>query len=408
MNAFASFPDPPKALPLKGAIQHYDWGGDSFLPELIGQPNPTGEPWAELWMGAHPKAPSQVLFQEKWVPLNEVIAAFPTEMLGQPTYDQFKGLPFLFKVLDVRDMLSIQSHPTLEVARAGFEKEEAAGIPLSAYHRTFKDPNHKPEVMIALSDFWLLHGFRSTNEIESFLDSSPVLKEAKDLYHGDTRALYQYFMTLDQEKVNQMLDALLRPYEETFRQGTLPKEQPAYWAMKAKETHFNDGNYDRGTFSIFLLNLVHLPKGQGIFQGAGIPHAYLEGVNVELMANSDNVFRGGLTTKYVDLEALMANLVFDPVIPQRLGMENYPEGEFILDSPVPDFQLSHLRLMPGAPFDNQSKGPEIYIVLAGEVVVDSGGGSLTRGSCFFIPAGTNYNIRTLKDATLFRANVNIQ
>ena len=154
----------PAVAKITGKVQHYAWGGLSFIPNLIGFENTSNTPCAEYWMGAHPSASSIVTNVNE--PLNTIIENNKEAMLTTKINEQFGELPFLFKVLDVKDMLSIQVHPTKEEAVKGFEKEEALGIAINASNRNYKDKNHKPEIMIALGEFWLLHGFLSVEKIQ--------------------------------------------------------------------------------------------------------------------------------------------------------------------------------------------------------------------------------------------------
>ena len=162
-----------KIFKIKGCIQHYAWGGNTFIPELLGIANPNLEPCAEYWLGAHPSASAQILDSEDAKTLIELITKDPSETLGEAIFNQFGELPYLLKVLDVKQMLSIQVHPTKQEAALGFDREEAAGIPINAANRNYKDRNHKPEVMVALSDFWLLHGFKERDLLEKTLEEVP-------------------------------------------------------------------------------------------------------------------------------------------------------------------------------------------------------------------------------------------
>jgi mannose-6-phosphate isomerase class I len=227
-------------------------------------------------------------------------------------------------------MLSIQVHPTKEQAAAGFARENAAGIDLGAAERNYKDDNHKPEVAVALTDFWMLHGFRPLDQIAEALRKVPELCSsmpdfsARLVRAGDVtqarrdllRDLYRAVMTMPQEHVDLLLNALV---ERLASGAWSDKDGPDYWVARAAETFPPVGRHrDRGIFSIYLLNLVHLRPGQGTFQPAGTLHAYPEGVTVELMASSDNVLRGGLTRKHVDVSELMGILSFDDGTPQGL------------------------------------------------------------------------------------------
>ncbi len=392
-------------FPLQGAIQHYAWGGFEYLPGLLGIENKEQQPFAELWMGAHHRGPAMVQPNGQAQPLDELLRLHP-EWLGGALRARFGDtLPYLFKVLDVRQMLSIQSHPNKAQAEAGFRRENEQGIPLDAPHRNFKDDNHKPEIMVALTEFWLLHGFQSEAALEHLLDTVPEFAGLQPLFAGRSIfELYKGVMEMPQEEVDRLLRAMegrLRPLAEA---GKLEKSQPEYWAKQAFEDHkLEGGHYDRGVFSIFFFNLVKVNPGEGIYQGAGIPHAYLEGVNVELMANSDNVFRGGLTVKHVDVPGLLSHLVVEPVEPEILKGEPVSEVEWAFLTPAPDFQLNRILLSPGQAYRPETPGgPEIVIVTQGKVSSPDGG-SYSKGQAFFVPAGQDYMLRSEESSELFKA-----
>ncbi len=302
-----------KIYKLQGKIQHYVWGGSEFIPNLINFDNKDNKPCAEYWLGAHPSAPSEVVIEKESFTLFELIQQYPQQILSQTIKEKFGEIPYLFKVLDVKEMLSIQVHPSKEEAIKGFEREDAAGIPINAPHRNYKDKNHKPEVMIALGEFWLLHGFLSFQEIENRLTSIkefnvllPILKRE------GLQSLYQFLMEMSQVEVDDILKSLVKREIRKKLNGELNKSQPGWWVSKLFRDDEEVVNIDRGVFSIYLFNLICLQKGEGIFQAAGVPHAYLEGHNIELMANSDNVLRGGLTPKHIDVPELMKHTLFEP------------------------------------------------------------------------------------------------
>ena len=393
-------------LPLKGIVQPYDWGGYHYIPDLLDEESPEHLPQAELWMGAHPRGMSVVTLGQETRRLDDWIASDPEGSLGKTTAARFEGqLPFLFKVLDVRKMLSIQAHPTKEAAEAGFQRENEAGIPLSAPDRNYKDNNHKPEIMAALTDFWLLHGFRPEAEIGKVLQQVAEFNSLQDVFaERGVRGLYQYLMELPQNEVDKLLRPMSVRLEKALDQGRLDRSQPDYWAAQAFRDYTIGGHYDRGIFSIYLFNLVYLQPGEGISQAANVPHAYLEGVNVELMANSDNVFRGGLTPKHVDVHELMQHLQFEAVSPHILKGETGLPYEQVYPTPVQDFELSRIELSSGDTFlEKEQFGPAIYILLSGSVATEIG--KLKKGAIFFSPDGARVEIKGLEQAVLFRAGV---
>ncbi|MEL6944747.1 MAG: mannose-6-phosphate isomerase, class I, partial [Bacteroidota bacterium] len=357
-----------------------------------------------FWVGIHHRGPAVI--EGSGQTLASFIKNNPKDILGEKVAAQFDNrLPFLFKILDVNKMLSIQTHPTKQQAEIGFAKEEKAGVPITAKHRNFKDDNHKPEIMIALTDFWLLHGFKQTEEIQRTLESVPAF--AALLPYFSERSiydLYKHIMELSQVEV----DELLAPLQKRLSsENNLPKSSPDYWAKLAFEDYTRDGHFDRGIFSIYLFNLVNIPVGQAIFQDAGIPHAYLEGVNVELMANSDNVFRGGLTPKHIDVPELMNHLVTKGITPKILDGEQVSEGEKIYRTPAPDFEVSQIQMNSSDRYLRSSNAPDILIVMEGKIEVKSEGTNFTRnrGEIFFVSHGVHYEVMAKDKTVIYRASV---
>ena len=295
-------------------------------------------------MGAHPRGTAQVEIDGTRMALDRLIAADPWLTLGPDVALRFAGrLPYLFKVLDVRDMASIQAHPARGQAEEGFARENAAGIPIDAPNRIYRDENHKPEVHVALTDFWMLHGFRPLEEMVEVLSSEDELRsitadvpEKLGTSGRDPAAraallkeLYGSVMTMPQAQIDGMLDPLLARLEAEDAPAGWARDSPGFWALRAARTFpLASGHRDRGIISLYLLNLVHLRPGQGTYQPAGTLHAYLEGSDVELMANSDNVLRGGLTPKHVAVNELLATLAFregpPPILEGRATSETEP------------------------------------------------------------------------------------
>jgi mannose-6-phosphate isomerase len=408
-------------LKLHGVVQHYDWGGHEFIPHLLEVGNPTRRPFAELWIGAHAKAPSMVeLGAGSPIPLNKLIADAPEATLGAANR-RYSRLPYLFKILDVHKMLSIQAHPTLVQAREGFERENAEGISLEAGGRNYKDDNHKPEIGVALTEFWLLHGFRPLEQIAETLDRIPELSALMPEFsrklsasgHDHAvrrdllRTLYSNVMTMPQDQVDILLDQLLSRVRTA---SPVDKDNPDYWALRAAENFpLPGGHLDRGIFSIYLLNLVHLYPGQGTFQPAGVLHAYLEGVNVELMANSDNVLRGGLTTKHVDVPELLRILTFEGGTPEIMDGAQVSGQERVYKTPAEEFELSRISVAARERYVGEAVyGPKELLVLRGSGIVTSGDNSLAleRGSIAFAPSGSQFVIASgVEELVVFQAGL---
>jgi len=395
-----------KLFRLVGKIQHYAWGGYNYIPQLLGTPAGK-EPSAEYWMGAHPSAPSAIHLNGDTLTLDQLISRQPAETIGASVWERFKELPYLFKVLDVREMLSIQVHPTKTEAEKGFARENAAGIPLNAPHRNYKDANHKPEIMVALSEFWLLHGFLPEDKLAKVLDTVPEFNSLKSVYEKEGYyGLYKTVMEMPQDQVNTFLRPLAERILPAYKDGKLQKSDPAFWAGRAID---NDpqglDRLDRGIFSIYFFNILQTQPGDAVFQDAGIPHAYLEGQNVELMANSDNVLRGGLTPKHIDVPELLKHTRFEAVHPHILkGEPAANPAERIYSSPAPDFVVSQIKLQPGTVYENTAKAAEIMLVLHGSAVI-SGSDTLDlqQGQSVFVAAGETYKMEG--EALLYKASV---
>jgi mannose-6-phosphate isomerase len=389
-----------KILKLKGKVQHYDWGGFDFIPSTLKIKTIEGKPFAEYWMGAHKSASAEVEVNGEFKVLNELIKQDPSLFIGEKTFDQFAELPYLFKILDVREMLSIQVHPTKEEAIKGFEAEEKAGVAINAFNRNYKDKNHKPEVMVALSDFWLLHGFKPEQQLKSTLEQVAEfnfllpLFEEKGYY-----SLYKNIMEMPQQKVDEVLIPLI---QKCLNESAPSKEVPSYWVRKLYANRELQ-NIDRGVFSIYFFNIVKLYPGEGIFQAAGIPHAYLEGQNVELMANSDNVLRGGLTSKYIDVNELLKHTSFTAVEPQVLRGDLIASIEWNYPCPVEDFGISAFQLKKGQQYQSKSFSAEIFIMISGSITIN--GSHLISGESCFILAQTDYQFVAEADCLLYKAFV---
>jgi len=400
-------------LKLYGTVQHYAWGGRTFIPELLSIKNTNDRPFAEYWIGAHPKSPSQVLIRGEKSGLPRLIEQAPRQVLGEYVVNRFGPvLPYLFKVLDAREMLSIQVHPSKRGAELGFARENRLGISPDAPDRSYRDDNHKPEVHVALTDFWMLHGFRDLAEIGNILHTipefAPLLPEYKN---NNLKNLYRFIMTMPQDKVDDMINPLLERLTPLYERNKLEREGPDFWAVRASvDFPLPDGHRDRGIFSVYLLNLLHLKPGQGTYQAAGVPHAYLMGTNVELMANSDNVLRGGLTPKYIDVQELLNTLSFEAGKPEILRGEKMSGSETIYKTPARDFELSRIILSENDEYISpDTHGPDALILLEGSITAGCKANSLTctRGEALFVPADLKYTLKTDNRATVYKATVPI-
>jgi mannose-6-phosphate isomerase len=399
----------PGIYRLKGTVKHYDWGGHSFIPALLQMENKDNQPFAEYWMGVHPQDNCTAeLPGHQRVLLKEYLKNNP-EFLGNEVQKRFGQLPYLFKVLDVHKMLSIQVHPEKAAAEKEFARENAEGIPIDSIRRNYKDDNHKPELMVALSDFWLLHGFKSREELVYTLLNVVELRELLPVYNqSGYEGLYKYVMEMPQEEVNRILHPLIDNLSRVYKDNKPDKSDEDFWAAKTAYSFPHHGKVDRGIFSIYLFNLVHLKKGEGIFQDAGVPHAYLEGQNVEIMASSDNVLRGGLTNKHIDVKELLKHVKCEATHVKILSGEQVSNAEKVYKTSAPDFQLSVFELKAGGTVSFSPVTAEIILLTEGMAELDNGSGALKlesgHPSAIVFP-GKEVKLGSVAGATVFRASV---
>lgn len=395
-----------KLYPLKGKIQNYAWGGKNYIPDLLGIVS-QDQKYAEYWLGAHVNAPAILSTREGDQKLDTFLNVHLRKNLGAKIAEMFGRLPFLFKVLDVNDMLSIQVHPTKIEAEKGFAYENELGIPITASNRNYKDDNHKPEIMVALSEFWLLHGFLPAEKLAKVLEEIPEFKGLKMVFENEGYlGLYKKVMEQSQEQCNLVLQPLADRILPLFKEGILSKSNPDYWAAKAVDSSENKTVLDKGIYSIYFFNILKANKGEAVFQDAGIPHAYLEGQNMELMANSDNVLRGGLTPKHVDVPELLKHVAFEETHPNIMLGELQKDGlERIYKSPAPDFELSQIKLTTSDSYSSKSTTAQIIIVIEGEAEIKEGNSIivLKKGESVIVMADCDYQISSISSAIIYKA-----
>jgi mannose-6-phosphate isomerase len=367
----------------------YAWGSTSAIAQFRGV-TPSGGPEAELWLGAHAGSPAKIApgASVDQPDLAAWIAAEPERTLGAQLAARGARLPFLLKLLAAAEPLSLQAHPTPEQARAGFAREEADGVPINAYDRNFRDEYHKPELIVAVSDtFDALSGFRPLDEVRGVLE---VLRAADAASEGPEPA------ALD------LLEARLagpRPLRDTvewlLRDGRGGDTGEAAWVTErvtalAASDQARRSRYalsfetvgslaavypgDPGIVISLLLNRVRLRRGEALYLAAGNIHAYLDGLGIELMAASDNVLRGGLTPKHIDVTELLDVLDFTPIAPPRLDSKPVAPGVVAFRPDVPDFVL--YRAEPGAVFATGAEADAARVAIDGPAIVLAEGGEL--------------------------------
>ena len=399
-----------KPFKLKNKIQEYDWGSKIAIPSMLGLPVPSEKPMAEMWMGAHPKASSEIEVNGKWVPLTQVISEDPVPILGKTVAEKFsKELPFLFKVIAASKPLSVQAHPNKKQAIEGFDKENKLQVPLDSPERNYKDRNHKPEVLCAIAKFEALKGFREIGQIISLLKRVVPLSLGKELTflrknpdsHG-LKKFYSSIMKMQQEEKEKVFEELL---DNSKKYMDL---DPAYSLVIRLNALFP---LDIGIFSPLLLNRIVLNPGEAIYLPPGELHAYVEGVGVEVMANSDNVLRGGLTHKHVDIEELLniLNFSWEPV--QVITPRNTGQSEAVYPVPAEEFVLSVINIDNKTNFLSQeNRAVEIMIIIDGEVEIknlhENKGIRLKKGESVLIPSAMPQYCLS-GNATIYKVSVPI-
>ena len=368
---------------LRNPIQGYAWGSRTAIQSLLKMPVPGITPAAELWMGVHPKGSSEVRLNSEWLSLVEVIERNPGPILGKKVAERFQNqLPFLFKVLAADRPLSIQVHPDPTQAQEGYERENRRNISLTAAERNYRDPNHKPEVLCAVTPFEALKGFREIEEILALMKKVciPELEEALYLLEqkANPEGLKEFFSGLlrlrGEEKARLVHQAVGRAQEHVNR------DRAFYWMVELNREYPGD----TGVFSPLIFNLVTLQPGQAIYIPSGELHAYLKGVGMELMANSDNVLRGGLTPKYVDVPELLRIVRFDPCQSLLIDLEDKGDGERAYPTPAEEFQLSEILVSEEGSFvSGVDRNVEILICMEGEARM----GDMEDGSFLKIVSG---------------------
>ena len=377
-------------------------------------------PEAELWFGAHPGDPAWLQTDDGEQSLLDTLREDPEGQLGAAVCSRFgNALPFLVKVLAADEPLSLQAHPSAEQAVEGFNREERAGIPISAPNRNYRDPSHKPEILVALGQFEALAGFRpaertvelmralGVSDLDPFINLLDAQSDADGL-----RALFTTWITAPQPDIDVLVPVVLEGAINYVRSGKRKFAAEAKTVLELGERYPGDA----GVLASLLLNRISLAPGEAIYRPAGNLHASLEGVGVEVMANSDNVLRGGLTPKHVDVPELLRVLDFTPAADVVIRPDIAADGtELVYDTPAPEFAVSVLSIdgdQLGHEIDAPTRhdGPQILLCTQGETVVHAKSSKVTlqRGSAAWVSADDGpIRLVASEPTKLFRSTVGI-
>ncbi|MGE5787163.1 MAG: mannose-6-phosphate isomerase, class I [Myxococcales bacterium] len=396
-------------LRLDNPIRDYAWGSHEAIAQFLGKPTPSLKPQAEMWIGAHTDDSSIVAVDGGATPLVWLLAENPENLLGRAVMKRFGNqLPYMMKVLAAASPLSLQAHPTIEQARVGYDDEERRGIPRQASHRNYRDRNHKPELIYALTPFEALCGFRSVASVLECMErlGSPEHLQLADRLRRDNgptplKALVEYLLVAPPGRHQKLVVNTLAAAERRIAVND-PESDHLRWILELGRVYSGDV----GIVTALLLNYIKLEIGQAIFLPARSLHSYLSGMGIEIQANSDNVLRGGLTPKHVDAAELLRVLNFEPGKPPFVSPKKLSEVEDVFLTPAADFRLS--RIVLDGNVELQPFGPELLLCTEGSCEIIANGVSspltLDKGESVFISASST-NVRITGKATIFRATV---
>lgn len=405
---------------LRGAVRTYAWGSRTAIAEFTGRPVPAAHPEAELWLGAHPGDPAWLETPDGKTSLLQALADDPEGQLGPVARARFgDALPFLVKVLAADEPLSLQAHPSAAQAAEGYMREEQLGIPVTSPLRNYRDSSHKPELLVALQQFEALAGFRPAARTVELLrafavsDLDPFIDLLNDQTDADgLRALFTTWITAPQPDVDVLVAAVLDGAIHYVSCGATEFAAEARTVLELGELYPGDA----GVLAALLLNRITLGPGEAIFLPAGNLHTYLRGVALEVMANSDNVLRGGLTPKHVDVPELLRVLDFTPTTEDQLRPPTHRDGlGLIYDTPADEFAASMLTLgddQLGHEVDAPSRhdGPQILLCTEGSTTVygKTRALTLTRGAAAWVAADDGpIRLVAHEPSKIFRATVGL-
>jgi mannose-6-phosphate isomerase len=399
---------------LTNPAQHYAWGSTTAIPDLLGLPA-TSEPLAESWMGAHPSAPSRATTVDGEIGLDALIAADADALLGPGVVARFgTTLPYLLKILAAHSPLSLQVHPDIDQARRGYAAEDALGLPVDAPHRNYRDSNHKPELIYALTSFEALCGFRAPQESAVVLTGldAPLAKRLFDLltaqpsYEG-IRAAFTHLLEPGTRPTPREVGEVVEACAARLAAGS-PSPRADSIVVLLADAYPGDP----GVVTSLLLNAVTLQPGEAMYVAAGVVHAYLHGMGIEIMASSDNVLRAGLTPKHVDMAELLSTVDYAPAPPTRIEPEVQDSATRVFHAPVDDFELSVTAVDDDLAHPLPGGGPRILLCLDGDLIINSSGDgniplgeiSLRKGESLFAPA-SDRELTASGRGTLVQADV---
>ena len=389
---------------LQNTVKNYDWGSPEWIPSLLKADNPDRVPWAEFWMGVHSAGPSRIIKSAETLLLPEFISMDKETLLGRECAFKYGTLPFLFKIIAAARPLSIQAHPDIEQAREGFGRENDKEIPLDAPNRNYRDSNHKPELLCALSPFMALCGFRKCSEIKTLMEIICTGIYAPGSQGSLKAGIEKLIEALGRENENPIKAFIQALFSIDFSdlgqhimksQGLLEKSFGEYqdeWKLCSYLASFYPE--DPGVIAPLFLNIIELKPSEAIFIPPGVLHTYIHGMGIELMTNSDNVIRGGLSSKHVDSAELLKVLNFSEYKPEIYKAPQISPAFFSYPVKAEEYVLSVLSCQ-GTSVQYPEAGPSIVFLTQGDLVITENGReavTLKTGESAFIPADKNRDL----------------
>ncbi|MDF2155706.1 mannose-6-phosphate isomerase, class I [Vibrio sp. CAU 1672] len=375
---------------LNNPIKNFAWGSRDAISRYFNIANPSNDHQAEVWMGAHPSASSTITVNGTDYSLCEAISASPEYWLGKKAEQKDVSLPFLMKILAAEEPLSIQVHPSKGAAEQGYAEENKQGIPLDAAHRNYKDANHKPELVYAITPYLAMNGFRTFDQIIANFDTVNVasIKQLfapfKQVPNSATLAgFFSSLLALEGDAKKQAIQELLTSVESVDDNTSVTE---ALSLIRRIQKLYPE---DIGLFSPLFLNIIELQPGEAMFLYAETPHAYINGLGIEVMANSDNVLRAGLTPKHIDVEELVSNTSFQPIEFEQLVLEPLSkDSHHVYLTPVDDFNFDVLN--PQGELSISMSSAEVLLCLSDSVTISTRTDSkvLQKGESAILPAIT--------------------